>query len=827
MFALLFAALLATAVAQGGYITCDTPWIVDETELTSPANLSFQLALKDIKHDWYSRLGCRPLVVTTVDGLNTSSTMSNVTSVVFGTAQSTSMQPHLADVPSNCLHGWENHCLFAVKDNAFGGVAIVAYGSDTRGAIFAAYSLSDVVLDVQPFDYWLHIEPETVQTLQVTKNLPHLPGSPTFKYRAFFVNDEDLFGGLHNDPLGQSVWSMDILDKLYSTTLRLKANAVLPGTNIFPDNPAYALANRRGLALSSHHYNILGLSPVAQSVATWFPEDYNYQSRPDAMLWAWNASAHAWAKFDEVFWTIGYRGAGDEPAKCLGRCTTADKADHVSWAIHNQTELVKKIQPDAEFYTWLWDEGLSYLESGHLKIPMNTTVVFTDDGNGEVRGLEYATSGAGIYTHVAMLDGRANQLTEMVPISRIFSSIANFVQKKATSIFVLNVSDLLPYIMGTLANFQAIYDSTNFMCNQTIHAQCDALQLKWIAQWSQQTFRVSQRDAQIIAEAYADYYNVSYIFDGNADDFLAGLITTAAQFVDRPRSRVSSVSGADSVSNKTHWLHSDSYNWTQASETLCNALDRVQNVAQRVPAGRQQALAATVVNSLSYHCHATSGLVLVQAAAQAHHNNDNTSAFAAMQQALGHMDQIAQSLAQAEGVRFRGLFANDQLTCQPRARRAILATMAQLKPTPQSLALAVANSHDVWSCQGYRDMYHYQYAFAQQRYPTEFANSTTNMFDWPQAYCSYSDNTHSNSSWCIPNPSGAVFKGDSVVVHLKAASGAPVRYTTDGSEPDRSSPLGNQVVLTRTTRVKVQLASALESSGPTSQPSTTMDFIQV
>lgn len=58
--------------------------------------------------------------------------------------------------------------------------------------------------------------------------------------------------------------------------------------------------------------------------------------------------------------------------------------------------MVRRIDPNPRFYTWLWDEGLSYLEAGYLKIPPNTTAIFTDSGNGEVEGLQYATSGAGI-----------------------------------------------------------------------------------------------------------------------------------------------------------------------------------------------------------------------------------------------------------------------------------------------------------------------------------------------------------------------------------------------------------------------------------------------
>jgi hypothetical protein len=117
-------------------------------------------------------------------------------------------------------------------------------------------------------------------------------------------------------------------------------------------------------------------------------------------------------------------------------------------------------------------------------------------------------------------------------------------------------------------------------------------------------------------------------------------------------------------------------------------------------------------------------------------------------------------------------------------------------------------------------MYHYQYNFGRTHYPTQFATPDVNMFDWPQAYCTYVDDTKSSSSWCIPHPTGAVFKGDSVLVTLQSASGEPVRYTVDGSEPTVASPIASSVKLTATTTVKVQLASV--NTAP--QPATTMVF---
>ena len=157
-----------------------------------------------------------------------------------------------------------------------------------------------------------------------------------------------------------------------------------------------------------------------------------------------------------------------------------------------------------------------------------------------------------------------------------------------------------------------------------------------------------------MATAYTAYYNVSYIQDGRSDDLLSNLIRKTADTITTQAWQSVSVSTQDSLFQKTVTLRGNDYNWTQAAGVLCKALAMAQDVATRLPAGRQQAFATTVLNSISYHCHATSALVLVQAAAEAFVNKDTASAKSRLLQAMPHMDDIAASLRLAE-VRLVGL----------------------------------------------------------------------------------------------------------------------------------------------------------------------------
>lgn len=276
--AVVLGCLFAACASQQGFINDKTVWIVATSDWKQGS--AFFSALEDVRRDWYAVVGSRPVVVSELPEDTAPHVTENITSIVFGTPSSDFVKN--ASLPSKCKQGWESHCIVRISDPHFGGHRLIVTGADLRGSIFAAYTVSENLLGIGPLDFWLQIRHEMVRNVlidNVSAAFPIFIPSPAFKYRAMFVNDEDLLGGLRNDPMRQSVWSIDTWDALYSTSLRLKANSVLPGTNIFPDNPAYSLAARRGLAFSSHHYNILGLSPVAQSVATWFPEAYNFQLR--------------------------------------------------------------------------------------------------------------------------------------------------------------------------------------------------------------------------------------------------------------------------------------------------------------------------------------------------------------------------------------------------------------------------------------------------------------------------------------------------------------------------------------------------------------------
>ena len=56
-----------------------------------------------------------------------------------------------------------------------------------------------------------------------------------------------------------------------------------------------------------------------------------------------------------------------------------------------------------------------------------------------------------MYFHVAMMNGQANQLSEMVPVAIIQSEIGRYIKAGATSYLLVNTSDIRPVAMTTRA----------------------------------------------------------------------------------------------------------------------------------------------------------------------------------------------------------------------------------------------------------------------------------------------------------------------------------------------------------------------------------------
>ena len=416
--------------------------LVIDSRVTIVANpaapLPIRKATEDLRSDFAKVFGAKPRLVARLQD-------AGPVAIVIGESASLpqSMVPAGATAPESFSISVSN-----INENVR---AVVLSGPDMRGTIYAIYQFSQDYLGVDPMYYWTDKEPPRRKSIAIPATLSRVFPPPVFKYRGFFINDEDLLTGwAPGEFTDHTAISLAVMDKIYETILRLKGNMVVPGSWIFPDDPQVKLVGERGLVLSQHH-----ATPLGVNVARWpAGVPYNYSTHPEILERAWKNAVAAYDPHQEILWTLGLRGLSDTSYATLDPSVVGDDKHFgmlVSKAIATQMEIVRAAHPDAQFITNLWQEGARLAHAGDLVIPPGVTHVWADQGNGLMQDNGDLAPGQGAYYHVAMYNGHANQLTEWVPVERIYSEMGRYIKAGATGYLLLNTSDIRPVGMTAKA----------------------------------------------------------------------------------------------------------------------------------------------------------------------------------------------------------------------------------------------------------------------------------------------------------------------------------------------------------------------------------------
>ena len=392
-----------------------------------------QKAADDLRNDFEKVLGAKPRIVT-------SAADAGPVTIMIGEA------PKLPDdVRPAGLTDPESFSISVTKTNAGTKTpteVVLLTGADMRGTMYAIYQFSQDFLGIDPLYYWTDQVPARRTSIAIPAMLTHVYPAPVFKYRGFFLNDEDqLTGWMPGEKTDGSGIALSVMNKVYETILRLHGNMVVPGTWIFPDDPQVKLVRQRGLIMTQHH-----AIPLGVNVARW-PADqpYNFTTHPEIIERAWKNAVAEYDPNEEILWAVGLRGLSDTSYASMDPSVVGnDKAlgALINKAIGEQMDIVRAVHPDAKFVTDLWQEGARLVQNGDLTIPPGVTEVWADNGYGDPQDKGLVGEGQGIYYHVAMLNGRANQLSEMVPVERIDAELGRYVKAGATAYMLLNTSDI-------------------------------------------------------------------------------------------------------------------------------------------------------------------------------------------------------------------------------------------------------------------------------------------------------------------------------------------------------------------------------------------------
>jgi len=338
---------------------------------------SVRLAAEDLVSDIRKITGRTPDIVRRVEDCGTRS----VVLASLDRPASAALLEQLAPGLGNGLKGkWEAYRVQNV------GSRLLVAGSDERGTMFGLYAFIEQYMGVDPMYYWSSRTPERRATL-AWDEIKLAADEPTFRFRGWFINDEDLLTEFRLDggerrldyPYYHRVISPSVSARIFEAMLRLQYNVVIPSSFVDIRNPAEARliedATRRGLFVTMHHVEPLGVSAFGfdnfwrdrgQSVP------FAITQQRDKFLEIWREYAGRWAKFaPQVIWQLGLRGIADRPVWLAD--PGVPKSDEgrgklISDAIAAQWEIIRNVdpRPDPLATTTLWLVGASLHAAGQI-----------------------------------------------------------------------------------------------------------------------------------------------------------------------------------------------------------------------------------------------------------------------------------------------------------------------------------------------------------------------------------------------------------------------------------------------------------------------------
>lgn len=342
---------------------------------------------------------------------------------------------------------WEAYGIFAVSHpTATLAHALVIVGSDKRGTIFGAYTLSEQ-LGVSPWHWWADVPPRRRAALYVA-NGTRVIDAPAVKYRGIFLNDEaPALAGWAREKFGG--FNRHFYEKLFELMLRMKANYLWPAMwspSAFNEDDAAnpALADEFGIVMGTSHHE-----PMLRSQQEWRRHgvgEWDYRANAPGLRDFWSKGIRRNKDFESLI-TLGMRGDGDRSIPG-GRNLELMEQVIADQRTILQQELGKPL-PEIPQVWALYKEVQEYYDHG-LVVPGDVTLLFCDDNFGHLRRLPSAADrsragGAGIYYHFDYFGRpRSYMWLNTVPLAKIWTQMQRAYHAGADRIWIVNVGDLKP-----------------------------------------------------------------------------------------------------------------------------------------------------------------------------------------------------------------------------------------------------------------------------------------------------------------------------------------------------------------------------------------------
>lgn len=410
----------------------------------------------------------------------------------------------------NSLKGkWEAHKIKTIEN----GIWLV--GSNPRGTAFAVYTLCER-LGVDPLHCWTDYTPDKHEILRI-KTIDYSAEEPTFKYRGFFHDDEDILPN-EKDERGNSIFAGGTVDKIwyerfFETALRLRMNQVAPFVRVQRSDEIRKMASDWGLFYSSHHYDILLSNPFGYNRFGLAKErnvegKYDWANNQEGINKYWKGGLDENKQLDCI-WPVGLRGTADNHYHFPEGTTQDEKNKVFATAIADQVKMVKKALPkdkEAIFHFTLYNEMLKAFQAGTLELPEEVILVWNDNGDGKMRALPKETRDRkhGVYYHLGFYGPTTKQTHHTITPHRIEKQFRDIVNANATEYMLLNVSDLREYVMNARFIAEICWDSENTLAEENAAD-------RYVQWWAKEYF--GEDASKTALESYNNYFEIIHSHD--------------------------------------------------------------------------------------------------------------------------------------------------------------------------------------------------------------------------------------------------------------------------------------------------------------------------
>ncbi|KAA1469468.1 hypothetical protein DENSPDRAFT_835095 [Dentipellis sp. KUC8613] len=432
--------------------------------------------------------------------------------LIVGTLNKTSLLDELANngtlKTSGVAGQWEAWRVQSVEKPTAGvSKALVLFGADKRGTIYSMYTLSEQA-GVSPWVWFADVPTKQHDELYFADQTDCFHGSPSIKYRALFINDEQpaltnwankrYHAGVGVNPLGQS-FLPEFYAHVFELLLRMRANYIWPamwadsfpvaGLNEYPNGglgngtgtagPNLVLADRMGIVYGTTHQE-----PMARNTPEWWAigkGDWDYTTNNDIITSYWRYGAERAAPY-ETLYTMGMRGNGDTGL-------TGASKELLEKIVANQRQILSDANNGAapETLPQLWcmyKEVQEYYAQG-LQVPDDVTILFADDNFGNLRtvlgeDVRNRTGGGGIYYHFEFFGApRSYKWLGTNNLVKSTEQLLAAYRGGLDRIWVFNVADIKPLEVPLNMGLDMAYDIEGWNFSSVT---------PWVQNWASKTF---------------------------------------------------------------------------------------------------------------------------------------------------------------------------------------------------------------------------------------------------------------------------------------------------------------------------------------------------